>query len=63
MFSEGVKFVHNINELIYIFPEEKYVEVLRSAESRPKRYNAGAGTDRLVMYFDRKTYNSGGKHL
>ena len=59
MFSEGVKFVHNINELIYIFPEEKYVEVLRSAESRPKRDNNGAVIERLVMSFDGNTYKSG----
>ena len=38
-----------------MFPEEKDGEVLRSAESRPKRENVCAGIDRLVMSFDGKT--------
>ena len=41
-----------------MLPEEKDDEILRSNESRPKRENTGAGIDRLVMSFDRKTYKS-----
>ena len=37
-------------------PEEANNEYLRSAESRPNRHNSGTGMDRLVMYFDEKTY-------
>ena len=48
-----------INEVIDVLPEEKDYKVFRSAESIPKRENAGAGIDRLVMYFDGKTYKLG----
>ena len=43
-----------------MFPEEKDNEVLRSMESRPKRDNIGAGIERLLIYFDGKTYKLGG---
>ena len=59
MFPEGYRFVQDINEVIEIFTEEKYSEVLRSVEIRPKRENLDAGIDRLVMSFDGKTYHSG----
>ena len=34
--------MQDINEVINMFPEEKWGEVLRSAESIPKRENLGA---------------------
>ena len=43
--------MQDINDVIEMFPEEKYDEVLRRAESIPKRENDGAGIDRLVMFF------------
>ena len=49
MFPEEARFMQYINEFIEIFPEEKYGEVLRSAESRPKRENTSTGIDQLVM--------------
>ena len=51
--------MQDINKVIDMLPEEKHDEVLRRAESRPKRENVGARLYRLVMYFDRKTYKSG----
>ena len=51
--------MQNINEVVYMFPEEKDSEFLRSAESRPKREYSGAGIDRFVISFDWKTYKSG----
>ena len=60
MFPEGSRFVQEINEVTYMLSEEKFSEVLRSAESRPKRENAGAGIYRLVISFDGNTYKSGG---
>ena len=48
-------------EGLRIYPEEANDEDLRSAESRPKRQNAGTGIDRLVMSFNGKTYKSGKK--
>ena len=38
-----------------MFPEDKDGEVLRSAESIPKRENSGTGIYQLVMSFDGKT--------
>ena len=55
MFPEGVIFMQEIDEVIKMFPEEKGGEDLSSAEIRPKRENAGAGIDRLLMYFYGKT--------
>ena len=46
-----------------MFPEEANNEDLRSAEGRQKTQNNGTGIDRLVMYFDENTYNSGKKYL
>ena len=46
-------------EGLRIYPEEANDEDLRSAESRPKRQNAGTGIDRLVMSFDGNNYKSG----
>ena len=43
-----------------MFPEEKDGEVLRSAESRPKRDIVGAVIYQLVISFYGKTYKSGG---
>ena len=44
MFVEGAISMQDINEVIYMFPEEKDgEEVLRSAESRPRRDNSSAG--------------------
>ena len=51
--------MHDIKYVIDMFLEEKNGEVLRSSESRQKKENAGAGIDRLVMYFDGKTNKSG----
>ena len=51
--------MQEINEVIEMFPSEKDGEVLRSAESRPKRENAGAGIDRLLMYLDGNKYKLG----
>ena len=59
MFSEGEILMQNNNEVIEMLPEEKYSEVLKSAETQPKRENAGAVIDQLVMFFDGKTYKSG----
>ena len=59
MFPEGAIFMQDINEVIDMFLEDKDDEVFRSAGSRPKRENTGAGIDRLVMSFDGKTYHSG----
>ena len=42
-----------------MFLENKEDEVLRSAESIPKREKSGAGIDRLLMSFDGRTYNLG----
>ena len=39
MFSEGSRFMPDINEVTGIYPEEKDDEVSRSAKSRPKREN------------------------
>ena len=39
-----------------MLPEEKDSEVLRSAESGPKRDNTGTGIYRLLMSFDGNTY-------
>ena len=55
IFLEGERLVQNTNEVIYMFPEEKYDEVLRSAESGTRRENAGAGIDQLVISFDGNT--------
>ena len=55
MFQEGTRFMHDIIEVIAIFPEEKYDGFLRSAASRPRRENTNAGIDRLVMSFNGKT--------
>ena len=55
MFPSGARLIQGINEVINISLEEKYGEVFKSAESRPKRENASAGIDRLVMSFDGKT--------
>ena len=59
MFPERSIFMQDTNEVIEIPPEEKDDEVLRSAESIPKREKAGAGIDRLLMSFDGRTYNLG----
>ena len=59
MFSEREIFLKDRNDVIKMFPEEKDDGVLRSAESRPKRENSGAGIDQLVLTFDGKTYKSG----
>ena len=40
-------------------PQEENDEYLRSSESMPKRQNSRTGIDRVVMYFDEKTYKSG----
>ena len=40
-FPEVPIFIHEINEVIEMFPEEKDNEVLRRAESRTKRENSG----------------------
>ena len=45
MFPEGSRFIQDINQVIEMFPEDKDNEVLRSAESRPKKENSGAGID------------------
>ena len=63
MFPEGARFMQDITEVIDMSPEEKYVEVSRSAEITPKRDIDGAGIDQLVTYFDGKTYNYGRKYL
>ena len=42
-----------------MFPEDKYYEVLMSAESRLKREISGAGIHQLVVYFDGKAYKPG----
>ena len=44
--------MRDINEVIEMFPEDKYNEVLRGAEIRPKRENDGAGIYQLVMSFN-----------
>ena len=41
--------MQGLDELIEMFTEETNGEYLRRAENRPKRQNAGAGIDRLVM--------------
>ena len=55
--------MQDINGIIEISPEEKDNEVLRIAESIPKRENSGGGIEQLVMSFDGKTYKSGKKYL
>ena len=45
IFPEGVKSMQDTSDVIDLFPEKKDSEVLRSAESRPKRENTGAGID------------------
>ena len=47
-FHKEQRLMQDINEVIEMFPVEKGDEVLRSAESRLKKENAGAGTDLLV---------------
>ena len=32
---------------------------MRRAETSPNRNNSGTGIDRLIIYFDEKTYNPG----
>ena len=59
MFTEVEILVQGIHEVILMFPEEKYYEVLSIVEIRPKRENSGAGIDRLVIFFYGKTYKSG----
>ena len=58
MFTEGARFVQNINEVIRMLLEEASNGVLRSAENRPKRKNYGKGIDLLVILFDGKTHKS-----
>ena len=60
MFPEALILMQEINEVIKMLPEEKYGEVLRGAEIRPKMDNAVAGIYRLVISFDGNTYKSGG---
>ena len=42
-----------------MFPEERDGEKSRSTENRQKGECSSAGIDRLLVSFDRKTYNSG----
>ena len=58
MFPEGSRFMQDINKVVDIFPEEKYDEVLKSAEGKPKMDNASTEINRLVMYFYDNTYKS-----
>ena len=45
MFPEGSIFMQEMNEVIDMFPEDRDNEVLRSADSRPRRDNVGTGID------------------
>ena len=58
MFPEVVRFMQDINEVIEIFPENKYGEVLRRAEGGLKMENVVAVIYLLVMSFDGNTYKS-----
>ena len=44
--------MQDINELIYILPEDKDVELFSGTEIRPKRENSGTRIDLLVISFD-----------
>ena len=50
--------MQDINGAFEMLPEEKYDEVLKSAEGKPKMDNASTEINRLVMYFYDNTYKS-----
>ena len=59
MFPEVEILMQYINDEIEVFSEEKDNEVLRSAETGPKRENVSTGINRLVISFAANKYKPG----